>query len=225
MRGALGSAVVGVLVVGVLVVAAGCENTPPTLADDIDPEPPDAGVADRGALDAGSLAALPDAASANQDFETLLACTATEPCAKATVQFAEGDSYFLAVDTVTCVMNALATRAPGRYRYLTQSVYGNGGVNTEHVLIIGGDGSVVYGRKADLYVEGLTEAQSHPGSDPSQLCRLKPPSFFEACVSQLAPQPDTAVGTDCAFGDGGSFLASRLPWFEACEEQSPASCE
>jgi hypothetical protein len=210
-------------VVGFALSAAGCENTPPTFADDIDPDSLDAGLVERGRADAGSADAA--AASTNQDYEMLLGCAVDEPCPKPEVQFIESDSYNVPVASVTCVLNALAARAPGRYRYLTQSVYGNGGVNTEHVLIIKSDGSVLYARKPDLYVMGLTEEESHPGSDPTQRCRLKAPDFFEGCASSLQPQPDDAVGTDCAFGDGGATMASRLPWFDGCEEQSPASCE
>jgi hypothetical protein len=224
MRAALWS-----VALGLVIVSAGCENTPPTLADDIDPDSPDAGLVTRDLPDTGALEPAPaDAAAANtnRDIEALLACALDEPCPKPEVQFIEGDSYFIPVDQVTCVMNALAARAPGRYRYLTESAYGNGGVETEHVLVVTSNGSVIYGRKPDLTVLGLTEEESHPGSDPARRCRLKPASFFEGCVSQLQPSTsESAVGEDCAFGDGGSFMASQLPWFEACEEQSPARCE
>jgi hypothetical protein len=222
MRAALWSAILGFVA-----ISAGCDNTPPTIADDIDPDSLDAGLVAPGPPDTGSPEPADAApANTNQDYEALLGCMVDEPCPKPEVQFIENDSYNIPVETVTCVLSALAARTPGRYPYSTQSVYGNGGVDTEHVLIVASDGSVVYGRKADLSGDGVPDEQRHPGSDPSQRCGLKPASFFEACIGSLEPQPrDDAVGVDCAFGDGGSYMASHLPWFEACEEQSPARCE
>lgn len=63
--------------------------------------------------------------------------------------------------------------------------------------------------------------------DPSQRCRLKARSYFEACLAEV--QASTASDDDaawaCLFGDGTSLSASHLDWFESCEREAPPRCE
>jgi hypothetical protein len=221
MRAGLGSTVVGVLV-----VTLGCENTPPKIADDIDQTPRDASVA--APRDAGADPAPADAAPLNHDAQDLRACSVEEPCPYAELQLIEAQSHNIPTDRASCVLNALAARTPGRYRYLTESVFTNGGVRSDHTLIVTADGSVVYARETMTSLYSGTENVVEQGAEPSQRCTLKPPSYFEDCATEVGKElgwQEDELAWACAFGDGGSFTPSHLPWFEACEAQSPAQCE
>jgi hypothetical protein len=222
-------------VVGVLVGAgagAGCENTPPKIADAIPPERVDAGGGAMGSPDAASVDPdPPDAAPfVNADTQALLACDVEEPCSKAEVQLIEAQTHNVPAERVTCVLNALAARTPGRYRYSTGSVYTNGGYDVEHTLLITAEGTVIHSSDVSVSSYDAVRMRSvfQQYAGPSQRCTLQPSSYFEGCVAEVAKQlseSEDAAAWACAFGDGDGFTPNELRWFDACEAQSPAGCE
>lgn len=175
-----------------------------------------------GAAGAGGASSLLQ----NEDELGLLACDAPEPCAEAGVQLVEASTHHLRGEETRCVLDALARRTPGRYRYETRSSHGLGHDIVRHLLLVTNDGSVQYVR---------TEHQAHtpPGvsevrPDAGQRCTLKPPSYFEACreatlVSVMSVEQPPYWS--CVFGDGSASQPSHLFWFESCVEQSPSACE
>jgi len=79
------------------------------------------------------------------------------------------------------------------------------------MILVRGDGSVivepyeaVFAGGVDL--DGITAALS-PFAD-SQLCALKAPAFYEACLA--------------AFDEA---CTSRSNWFDGCAKPAPAACE
>jgi hypothetical protein len=161
----------------------------------------------------------------NADELALLACQAPERCGQASLQLVEAFSYNYRESESRCLLDALARRIPGRYRYETMSSHSSGGATARHLLLVTQAGSVQYVRSEhDQRVVG------QPGVtmlDPGQRCSLKPSSYFEACLETEPGNFGNAARPfwDCLFGDGTAATASHLFWFESCVEESPSACE
>lgn len=164
----------------------------------------------------------------NEDELALQACQAPEPCAEGGVQMVEASSFSLRDAETRCVLDALAQRRPGRYRYNTESAHTGGHVGARHLLLLSTGGSVQYVRTE---YESLMPAGNAVRPDRGQRCVLKPGSYFEGCSTAVAARtqptgesfPQPLWG--CVFGDGSATTASHLDWFESCVEESPSACD
>jgi hypothetical protein len=161
----------------------------------------------------------------NEDELALLACDAPEPCAEAGVQLVERLTHNLRGEETRCVLDALAQRTPGRYRYETTSSHGLGHDNVRHLLLVTPDGSVQYARTEHRAYSPPGVSEVRP--DAGQRCTLKAPSYFEACREATLGNAMTFQQPywGCVFGDGSASQPSHLLWFESCVEQSPSACE
>lgn len=175
--------------------------------------------------DPGDGAAGSPAVPQNEDELALLACEVPEPCGEAGIQLVENVAVNLREDETRCVLNALAQRTPGRYRYETTSSHGQGHDTARHVLLVAADGSVQYARTEDVSVALPGSSTVRP--DVGQRCTLKASSYFEDCAATLGGEHQSFEQPfwGCVFGDGTASEPSHLFWFESCVEQTPSSCE
>src|SRR3954454_19482734 len=96
-----------------------------------------------GASGAGSAGAP----TAPDDAMTLKQYDVVEPCRReAEAQLIEGGTRHVNAADIVCTLDALANLKAGRYRYRTDSTFGNGSVGAEHVVLIETDGTVLYVR-------------------------------------------------------------------------------
>lgn len=156
--------------------------------------------------------------SAPSDYETLGMCEATIPCHATLAQLAEATPY-IDHDGFTCIMNALAARTPGLYRYENDSTNTFSSTGTDYVLLVTEDGSVLYAAQGTY--SSATEPMQRVTPKPTARCQLKPASYFESCIEALASrnsQPNDPAWA-CAYGE------LRSSWLEQCEDASITACE
>jgi hypothetical protein len=164
--------------------------------------------------------------------EALSACDVEEPCERSNAQLVELDGHYMA-DNIACLLSAFAERRVGRYRYETDSTWGNANVGAFHTLLVHGDGAVSYVRETYQCVESTVPVDELPPAEP-YTCTLKPPTYFEACLAAIEalegrePYPPLGTGIAawaCAFGDGDGYTPNNLFWFESCVSDMPLSCD
>jgi len=177
-------------------------------------------------------AGSPATPATNPDAEALAACADTWPCHDTSAQLINNGGIEFGATDVACLLDALSRREPGLYEHATESVADNGGVNDQHTLLLGDDGTVLYARLTHSSFS-VNPAEPPTREDwvlPAERCTLKPASYFENCLAELEDYSASAPGAKdvaraCVFGDGGYSGPSNLPWFESCESESPAMCQ
>lgn len=144
------------------------------------------------------------------------ACDVEEPCGLSFAGTVEGSDNIVTRERLRCTIGALAERMPGRYLHDTHSMFATGSSSAHHTLHVVEGGAV-------LYVRSTSIDDGEPTVEGTQRCRLKPASYFEACLSAL-----DAPGEEhfrCAFGSGTDAIDSELEWFESCEPDSAPACD
>lgn len=171
----------------------------------------DAAMREEGGMDPSPMAA--------DDYDRLYNCADDEPCGLSFAGNLEGGDNAITHSRLLCTLNALGTRAPGRYLHDTDSSFTDGSSSVRHTLILNEGGSVQYVRS--VTVDGVKTIE------PAQRCVLKASAYFEACHEALNG-PETEDGSEpwlCAFGDGARAAESALGWFESCATETPLVCE
>jgi hypothetical protein len=156
--------------------------------------------------------------------ETILhACAAAEPCEPGDASLVEAFSRSAQWTPISCILEALESRAPGRYEHETMSVFSNGTTGTRHTLVVQSDGSALYSRVPYAYGMGTPTSGEMP--EPAKRCTLATPSYFADCLSRIATAPDDAATWPCAYKSETPVGPTELDWLTDCVEASPAVCE
>jgi hypothetical protein len=183
------------------------------------------------AMDGGESAAD---GSGPTDFDRLQACAGETSCSDSFAQLVESggpSGRNMRVERVSCFFEALRERTPGKYLHLAEHHFSNGAVGARHFLVVTSQGEVKYARHRYRSIsmgagpDGSSNDVRERLFDPGRRCQLKPPSYFDDCLTALkSPEGDAAWS--CAFGDGSpANEASSIFWFESCTDESPMACE
>jgi hypothetical protein len=141
--------------------------------------------------------------------ENVLECGAPSPCG---IVLANSGDPGLPMPTAytadqTCALQQLAKAAPLRLHYND----GCEGMCSGALILIRSDGSAIVEPYAEVFEGGVDldgiNAELVPFAE-SQLCILKAPAFYEACLA--------AFDNACT---------SRSNWFDGCVKPAPAACE
>lgn len=178
------------------------------------------------------------------DAARLAQCALPEPCGagETLAQYVEQrtpSSRNVSVPGAACLLDALAARTPGRYLHMNDHTAASGGFGARHSLVITPDGSALYVRVpyAGQVYDGEEWVDATPAPAPAaKRCTLAPREYFEACKAGLAGlPPDDSLQEAvpdatwaCLFGPEepyDAYYTTDLPWFTACETESPAPCE
>lgn len=153
------------------------------------------------------------------ELELLNACEAEEPCPPSSAQLIEGFTRTFDAERAACLLRALRDRTPGRYQHEVGDTNTATSRGTAHTVVLTGGDEAMYA--------SVSHSSSYDGrSDNSAYgapCRLKPRSYFDACLAALqadvVPPGSQSPAWDCVFSAAG------MPWFSSCDEAGELSCE
>ena len=121
-----------------------------------------------------------------------------------------------------CALAALRDRAPGVLEVELEHATGSGEEVWLHRFVVTPSGEVELAAKHTFLADEGDDAVDHT---PTRRCTLKPASFFEACLAEVAQGEPSGEGVpeagwDCVF----PTIGEDPPWVQDCVEQAPL-CE